>query len=136
MSKWIGLGFINAVVALFVSATIGSAQFRATPQPDTKRVAHSLWEHNGSTMYLVASGTKREFYYQAPRQEMLQAGAAAGSLSFNGIAKGGQYVGTAYIFNPRCGAFPYQVSGPILNDYRRVVQRAAAAIAIKMIFLT
>jgi hypothetical protein len=102
MSKWWGLGFMNAVVALFVSATTGSAQFRATPQPDTQRseetLPHSLWEHDGSTMYLVASGTKREFYYQAPRQEMLQAGAAAGSLSFSGIAKGGRYVGTAYIF--------------------------------------
>ena len=42
---------------------------------DGARAATSLWDHNGSTVYLVANGTTREFHYDEPRLGMLQAGA-------------------------------------------------------------
>jgi hypothetical protein len=90
------------------------------------QAASSLWEHNGSTMYLVANGAAREFHYYNPRIGMLQAGALPGSLLFHGRSVNGRYVGTAYLFNPDCGQFPYQVSGPILNDYERVVLKGEA----------
>jgi hypothetical protein len=83
--------------------------------------AESLWEHNGSTVYLVAKGSSRQFYYQNPRPGMLQAGARPGTLLFTGKAIGLSYAGTAYVFNSVCGAFGYQVSGPILDNYNRVV---------------
>jgi hypothetical protein len=81
----------------------------------------TLWEHNGSIVYLVATGSSREFYYKEPRPGMQQAGVRPGSLLFSGQAISGQYSGTAFIFNRRCGQFPYQVSGPILDNYERVV---------------
>jgi hypothetical protein len=81
----------------------------------------TLWDHNGSVVYLVAKGSSREFYYKEPRQGMLEAGAHAGSLLFQGNAENGRYVGTAYIFHRNCEQFPYQVSGPILDNYERVV---------------
>jgi hypothetical protein len=83
--------------------------------------AESLWGHNGSTVYLVAKGSSRQFYYQNPRPGMLQAGARPGTLLFTGKAAGLSYAGTAYVFNSVCGAFGYQVSGPILDNYNRVV---------------
>jgi hypothetical protein len=52
---------------------------------------------------------------------MLEAGAHPGSLVFAGRSINGRYVGTAYIFSPQCGQIPYQVSGPILDNYERVV---------------
>ena len=79
----------------------------------------SSWAHNGSTLYLMADGATREFYYNAPRAGMLQAGARPGSLLFTGRSVNGRYVGTAYIFNRQCGQLPYQVSGPILDNYER-----------------
>ena len=82
--------------------------------------------HNGSTVYLVANGSAREFYYQQPRSGMMAAGARPGSLLFWGKFADGSYSGTAYIFNARCGKFPYAVSGPVLDGYRRVVMQGDA----------
>jgi hypothetical protein len=81
----------------------------------------SMWNHNGSAMDLVANGRSRKFFYETPRAEMLRAGARPGSLSFAGESIDQQYVGTAFIFNPNCGQIPYQVSGPILDEYEKVV---------------
>jgi hypothetical protein len=91
------------------------------PAPAPVPKQSSLWNHNGSVMYLVANGNSREFYYQQPRPGMVQAGAHPGALLFKGEHRNGQYAGTAYIFNRSCGQFPYEVSGPILDGYRRVV---------------
>ena len=86
----------------------------------------TFWEHNGSIVYLVADGARREFYYQEPRSGMLQAGARPGSLLFSGQAIGMRYFGIAYIFSSHCGKYPYEVSGPILDDYHRVVLNGQA----------
>jgi hypothetical protein len=88
--------------------------------------ARSFWSHSGSVVYLVANGSSREFYYDQPRSGMLEAGARPGSLLFRGQSIKGAYVGTAYIFNRRCGQFPYEVSGPILDNYERVVLQGQA----------
>jgi hypothetical protein len=82
--------------------------------------------HNGSIVYLVANGNIREFYYHQPRPGMLTAGAKPGSLLFWGRYNDGNYIGTAYIFNAKCGKFDYHVSGPVLDDYRRVVMQGEA----------
>jgi gag-polyprotein putative aspartyl protease len=81
----------------------------------------TLWSHNGSVLYLIAKGASREFYYEEPRPGMLQAGAYPGALLYRGQSINHQYSGTAYIFDSRCGQLPYQVSGPILDGYERVV---------------
>jgi hypothetical protein len=85
-----------------------------------------LWNHNGSSVNLVAQGRSRKFFYDQPRSGMLSAGARSGSMIFDGEAVGQQYRGTAYIFTSRCGQFPYPVTGPILDDYRRVELRGQA----------
>jgi Bacterial SH3 domain len=85
-----------------------------------------LWNHNGSTVYLVAQGRSRKFFYKEPRLGMFNAGAKPDSLLFDGEAIGEQYQGTAYQFNSRCGKIPYRVSGPILDNYRRVELRGQA----------
>jgi hypothetical protein len=90
-------------------------------QVSNARATPSLWNHNGSTVYLTADGATREFHYNQPRSGMLEAGARSGSLLFTGTSINGRYVGIAYIFNRQCGQVPYQVSGPILNNDQRVV---------------
>jgi hypothetical protein len=88
--------------------------------------AASLWEHNGSTVSLVADGENRQFSYEEPRPGMVDAGAHLGSVLFTGKSLNGSYVGTAYIFNAHCGQIPYQVSGPILARHERVVLKGQA----------
>ncbi len=86
-------------------------------------VSSSVWSHNGSTLDLVTIGRSRKFFYNTPRTEMISAGAKPGSLLFEGEAVDRNYVGIAFIFNPNCGQIPYQVSGPILGNYEKVILR-------------
>jgi len=81
----------------------------------------TIWDHNGSVMYLVANGSSRELYYEKPRPGMLEAGAKPGSLLFRGEVNNGQYSGTSYILNRRCGRIPFQVKGAILDNDQRIV---------------
>jgi len=120
--------------ALFAAAAIAlGATFTATLQDGIKEFctsAHAqtqtaspdptIWDHNGSVMYLVENGSSREFHYQQPRPGMLEAGARPGSLLFRGQVDNGQYFGTAYIFNRHCGQIPFQVKGPVLDDNERI----------------
>ena len=98
-----------------------SSHANAQAQP-----TRTYWNHNGSILYLVADGAKREFYYEKPRAEMLEAGATQGSLLFSGKAIKENYSGKAYIYNSRCGKISYEVSGPILDNYERVVLQGQA----------
>ena len=86
----------------------------ASPEPTT-------WDHNGSVMYLVENGSSREFRYQKPRPGMLEAGARPDSLLFRGQVDNGQYAGTAYIYNPHCGAISFQVKGSVLDNDERII---------------
>jgi hypothetical protein len=108
-------------IAVMLIASTALAKERSVESAGVKAGSASLWEHNGSTLYLIADGATREFHYNAPRAGMLQAGARPGALLFTGRSINGRYVGTAYIFNRQCGRLPYQVSGPILDNYERVV---------------
>jgi hypothetical protein len=100
------------IVFLFFLTGIAFAQSPGEP---------TLWEHNGSVVYLIANGFLREFYYKEPRQGMIEAGTRPGALLFRGQSNNRRYSGTAFIFDRRCGRFPYQVSGPILDNFNRVV---------------
>jgi S1-C subfamily serine protease len=111
-SVWLGTACFPAICHFFAMCSVTFAQ-----QPP------SLWAHNSSTVYLMAKGEKREFYYHEPREAMQQAGARKGSPVFVGVVKGTNYFGTAFIYNPTCGRFSYRVSGPILDGYRRVLLR-------------
>ena len=121
--------------AVFAAAAIAlGATFTVTPQDGIKECCTSAhaqtqtaspepttWDHNGSVMYLVENGSSREFRYQKPRPGMLEAGARPGSLLFRGQVDNGQYAGTAYIYNPHCGAIPFQVKGPVLDNDERII---------------
>jgi hypothetical protein len=101
-------------------AAVNAYQNRGAP------VNISLWNLSGSKVILVANGRLRKFFYEVPRPELVSAGARSGSLSFEGQAIDQQYVGSAYLYNSICGQKSYQVSGPILDDYERVVLQGAA----------
>jgi hypothetical protein len=64
------------ILPLFLST--GAVAQPATPPEAT------LWDHNGSVVYLIANGSSREFYCKQPRSGMLEAGARPGSLLFHG----------------------------------------------------
>jgi hypothetical protein len=87
-------------------------------------IAH--WTHNGSTVRLSASGTKREFYYVAPRQGLLDRGVKPGSLVFSGRRHDNTYTGIAYIFTQHCGPVAYSVAGEVGLDDRSVTMRGQA----------
>jgi hypothetical protein len=99
---------------LFVS----TCAFAQVPNASSDR---TMWDHNGSVMYLIANGPTREFFYEKPRPGMLEAGAKTGSLLFRGEASNDQYSGTAYIFNLRCGQVPFNVKGAIVDGGDRIV---------------
>ena len=107
--------------APFVILSVLFANFWAyaqVPDPSSER---TMWDHNGSMMYLIANGSSREIFYEKPRSGMGEAGAKAGYLLFRGEVSNGQYSGTAYIFNPQCGQVPLDVKGAIFDDGKRIV---------------
>jgi len=110
-----------AAVALTLLDGIKPCCIRANAQTQTLSPGPAIWDHNGSAMYLVESGSSREFHYLKPRPGMLEAGARPGSLLFRGQVENGQYSGTAYLFNPHCGAIPFQVKGPALDNDERII---------------
>jgi hypothetical protein len=109
--------FVVALIVLTANVAVGHAQ----AQTQTTSPEPTIWDHNGSVMYLVTNGPSREFYYQKPRPGMLDAGARPGSLLFRGQVSKGQFLGTAYIFNAHCGPIPFDVEGSILDDGERIV---------------
>jgi len=80
----------------------------------------TLWEHNGSQLYLSAKGQFRQFRYAAPAPDLLDAGVRPGAILFDGRRTGRRYSGTAYAFAPLCAAVPYTVAGPVSLDQRTV----------------
>jgi|GEM_PF-1514092 len=79
--------------------------------------ADSFWDHNGSTMRLVANGQQRFFYYEDPRQGMRDVGVQTGTLLFDGQRIGNRYIGTARVFSSRC-ALPmtYPMNGDVVSE--------------------
>lgn len=97
------------------------------PAPTPNQPAgRTYWNHNGSTMYLVVSGARREFYYQQPRQGMVEEGVRPGTLLFSGTVAGNSYEGIAYLFSAKCGSRPYQVRGSVQESGGRVIMAGTA----------
>ena len=68
-----------AILSILLMNTSVQAQVRdASPE-------RTLWDHNGSVMYLIANGSSREFFYEKPRPGMVEAGAKK-ALSYS-VAK-------------------------------------------------
>lgn len=103
------------------SPCIGRQVAKLTPQatPSGSIGPTPLWEHNGSTVKLLADGANRSFFYENPRPGLVERGVSAGTLLFTGKKSGNSYSGTAYVFT-RCGKRPYQVSGNVTADQRQV----------------
>ena len=94
---------------------------RQTPDENLAGSAASpLWEHNGSLMRLVATGASRKFFYESPRQGLVEVGIQKGSLLFEGTKNGATYAGTAYVYSKRCGRIGFAVSGTVAPDQRSV----------------
>ena len=67
-----------AVAAIVLSATMVVAlqeQYYSSAHAQTQTASpeSTIWDHNGSEMYLVANGSSREVYYQKPRPGILDA---------------------------------------------------------------
>ena len=86
----------------------------------------SRWDQDGSTVYLVADGAVRRFYYETPRDDLAAAGAQKGALLFDGKKNGSKYAGTAYAFAAACKPKGYQVNGNISDDEKQVTLRGKA----------
>jgi hypothetical protein len=55
------------------------------------RAPRSLWNHNGSVVWLAADGVRRRFYYDKPRQGLRDEGVTPQTLLFEGIKSGTNY---------------------------------------------
>jgi hypothetical protein len=108
------------ITAVAFSATVALASTPAQAQAESSG-SRTLWDHNGSVMYLLEDGASREFHYSKPRPGMFDAGVRPGALLFRGEIDGAQYSGTAYIFNPHCGPIPFEVKGQSLDADERIV---------------
>ncbi len=91
----------------------------------TEALAKSLWEHNGSIVYLEAEGQLRRFYYDRPRSALP---VEPGTPLFHGQTRGNRYVGTAYVFSESCGPIGYPVTGIVTADKLKITMRGKAPV--------
>jgi hypothetical protein len=80
-----------AAIALIATVAVASAQ----AQTQTTSPEPTIWDHNGSVMYLVANGPSREFHYQKTRRNVggrctswlssLPRGNRQGTIFWNGL---------------------------------------------------
>ena len=111
----------GATVTVTPQDRLGGCCTSAHAQTQTASTEPTIWDHNGSVMYLVENGSSREFWYRKPRLGMLEAGAHPGSLLFRGQIDDKQFSGTAYIFNSQCGRIPFEVTGSVVGDGERII---------------
>jgi hypothetical protein len=90
--------------------------------------SESLWDHNGSVVWLKAEGSGRQFYYETPRAGLGYVGVEKGTLLFDGKRVENTYSGTAYIFRKSCPPSPYAVKGPVSADDLQVTMYGKAPI--------
>jgi hypothetical protein len=90
------------------------------PVPIGPAASDKYWDHNGSQMDLIASGSERKFVYRNPRAGLREEGVDNGTVLFVGKRIGDEYSGTAYLFSKSCGKQSYAVSGPVGTDQRSV----------------
>lgn len=95
------------------------------PSPETLP-RRSTWTHNRSIMSVLLDRGNLKIYYEEPRAGMMNEGVRSGTLLFDGRASNDQVSGTAYVFDQRCGKFPYQVSGELSNGARRLFMTGRA----------
>jgi hypothetical protein len=88
----------------------------------------SIWDLNGSEMYLSANGAQRQFHYHTVRPGLHEAGVQPGTLWFQGTRNGDQYSGTAYVFTKTCGGLPYPVTGTVSPDGQTITIHGSAPI--------
>lgn len=90
----------------------------------------TVWDHNGSEMYLVGEGSTRRFLYAKPRGALLEAGARPGTLLFAGDRVGSTYRGISHVFSSRCGKFFYEVTGTVEPGDLRIILKGKAPAGI------
>jgi hypothetical protein len=78
------------------------------------------WSYDGSVLNSIAEGGAVKFFYVKPSAVLKAEGAKFGSILFEGKLADHKYVGTAYSFDGGCGRTPFQASGAIVDDNRRV----------------
>ncbi len=78
------------------------------------------WTLQGPQVYLLASGSDREFRYLIPNPEVKQTGVEKETLLFKGEKLGKTYSGWAYVYVPGCGRAPYDVIGAGADDGKAI----------------
>jgi TIR domain-containing protein len=93
----------------------GGGQAPATPLAPVCLDHGSLWDYDGATVFLQANSndSARILYYCQ--------GDLAGRVLFSGQRNSNRYEGTAYVISKKCGSFPYDVTGQVLNGDKTVL---------------
>lgn len=105
-----------------VEALDAALQGKSPPAPPAPSATDAgTWEHNGSTLTMIADGDDRRLLYTEPRAGLTANGVEPGTLLFGGRMEGTSLVGRARIFTKRCGELSYAVRGAFENGGARLV---------------
>jgi hypothetical protein len=83
----------------------------------------NVWDHNGSRMKEVANGGLHTFFYEEPRDGLIEVGVKRGTIGVRVTNRNGTYEGTAYVFSRTCGAVPYPIRGSESFDRQRIIMK-------------
>ncbi|PWK59095.1 hypothetical protein [Roseicyclus mahoneyensis] len=96
----------ESVRAAFLALIFGALPAMAQPW---------FYDHNGSVMRLDIDGARFIVTYDRPRTGLADVGVVPGTVLFEGVTEGPNYVGgMAWVFSRRCGNIDYYVYGPLI----------------------
>jgi hypothetical protein len=93
--------------------------------PSSPPPNRAYWEVDKSLVYLESTGSKKQFFFVDPSQDMLSRGVKPGTLLFEGSMKptgdtsdgktGEMYAGTIFVYFAKCPTQQYDAQGPVLH---------------------
>jgi hypothetical protein len=111
----------HAAVVPQVAAVAQAAAVAPAAHGNVKDVpAAEYWSYDGSVLNSIAESGSVKFFYVKPSPALKAEGAKFGTIIFEGKLTNQKYVRTAYSFNGGCGRTPFQATGAIVDDNKRL----------------
>ncbi|MCC6887972.1 MAG: TIR domain-containing protein [Hyphomicrobiales bacterium] len=106
----------GATLAPTTGGPMAQQRRKRWPAPSPTSYWELTWDGSKVLVFQEATGQAREYYFAEVTKEMAAQGIGHGDLWFEGWLLNDAYEGKAYLYAGDCGAFAFQVQGPVIAN--------------------